>query len=215
MSGVNPPPPPPMTAPSAPTRGTRKKVRKLPWVIGAAAALVGFGAGVGVGVAASQTDPKTTGEYKAVARKLDDATARVTGLTSRLQSAKDQLTTALGTIPSREAALKSGESKLRSDEAALKQEQASVRRRERAVGIVERTIARNTISGDGIYQVGTDIKPGQYKTKGGAECYYAVLNSSDTNDIVDNNNVSGPAIVDVRAGQYLELSGCNDFVWQR
>ena len=69
--------------------------------------------------------------------------------------------------------------------------------------------------GDGLYQVGKDMAPGRYHTNGsGADgnCYYAELNSSDTFDIADNNNTSGPATIDVSSA-YFESNGCG--TWQK
>jgi len=71
------------------------------------------------------------------------------------------------------------------------------------------------LDGEGIYEVGSDIKAGKYKTEGGSDCYYAILNSTDTSDIADNGDVSGPAFVTVRDGQYLELSGCAEWTLQQ
>jgi hypothetical protein len=61
----------------------------------------------------------------------------------------------------------------------------------------------------GTYVVGTDIQPGVYKTAGpsaGDSCYWAVLNSLDTNDIADNGNTEGPATIQV-SGHALQLDG--------
>ncbi len=44
----------------------------------------------------------------------------------------------------------------------------------------------------GVYGVGSDIKAGTWHTPGdggsGDQCYYAVLNSTNTSDIANNNN---------------------------
>lgn len=76
----------------------------------------------------------------------------------------------------------------------------------KTVRVVYTPPPRNVIN-DGIYQVGRDIPPGTYRTKGGNDCYYAVLNSSDTTDIATNNNSTGPQIATLNRGKYLELSG--------
>ena len=67
--------------------------------------------------------------------------------------------------------------------------------------------------GDGTYVVGTDIQPGVFKTAGPnnpadptASCYWAVLNSLNTQDIADNGNISGPTTIQV-SGKALEVSG--------
>jgi hypothetical protein len=80
--------------------------------------------------------------------------------------------------------------------------------------------AANTVmTGDGVYVVGTDIRHGVYHTTGaaggsGGDCYYALLSSTDTNSIIDNNNVTGPATITVGPGvKAVDTSGCN--AWNR
>jgi hypothetical protein len=82
------------------------------------------------------------------------------------------------------------------------------------------TIQPQTVmSQDGVYVVGIDIKRGVYHTtgaspSGGGNCYYALLSSTSTNDIIDNNNVTGPATITVRSGvKAVDVSGCNP--WQK
>ena len=66
--------------------------------------------------------------------------------------------------------------------------------------------------GDGVYQVGTDIQPGTYRTREGSSmCYYARLSgfSNEMNDIITNANTDAPAIVTIKptdAG--FESQGC-------
>jgi hypothetical protein len=61
---------------------------------------------------------------------------------------------------------------------------------------------------DGLYEVGAEIKPGTYKTPGGADCYYARLSSDDTSDIIANNSSTGPQTVRVRpTDKFVEFSG--------
>jgi hypothetical protein len=43
---------------------------------------------------------------------------------------------------------------------------------------------------------------------GGSQCYYALLNSTDTADIRDNNIVSGPATVSLHSGAFQISGGC-------
>jgi hypothetical protein len=70
------------------------------------------------------------------------------------------------------------------------------------------------MTGDGVYVVGTDIAPGIYHTSGavggsGGNCYVALLASTNTSDIVDNNNVTGPDTVTVGPGVHaMETEGC-------
>lgn len=69
----------------------------------------------------------------------------------------------------------------------------------------------------GVFEVGTDIVPGKYKTEGpaGFGCYYARLQNNDGSlrDIIDNNNTDGPATVTIKESDgYFETSGCKPWV---
>ena len=71
---------------------------------------------------------------------------------------------------------------------------------------------------DGMWKVGTDIKPGTYKTKVPADssnCYWARLSAADTSAIIDNNNVDAgsTAYVTIAASdKYFDSEGCG--TWQ-
>ena len=65
--------------------------------------------------------------------------------------------------------------------------------------------------GDGLYEVGRDINPGTWRTPGGNQCYFAILNSTNTSDIADNNNFTGPQIVTLNNGQYFDAEGGCDW----
>jgi hypothetical protein len=62
--------------------------------------------------------------------------------------------------------------------------------------------ASKTSFEDGMYIVGTDIKPGTYKSRGQSGCYYARLSGfgGTIDNIIANNNTNTPAIVTVSAG---------------
>jgi len=42
-----------------------------------------------------------------------------------------------------------------------------------------------------MYTVRTDVKVGTYKTKGNPNCYYVILSSTTTSDIVDSSILKG------------------------
>jgi hypothetical protein len=78
--------------------------------------------------------------------------------------------------------------------------------------------AGTTIGGDGTYLVGTDIKPGTYRTSGpaGSGCYWARLKntSGDSGSILANDNTDGPTVVTIKPTDgAFETSGCAD--WTR
>jgi hypothetical protein len=70
------------------------------------------------------------------------------------------------------------------------------------------------IPGDGVFEIGTDVKPGKYHTAGPSGdnpvgCYYAYTKADGT--IVDNNIVNGPATITIlssRVGLSFESSAC-------
>jgi hypothetical protein len=68
-------------------------------------------------------------------------------------------------------------------------------------------VQSSTISQDGVYVVGKDIPSGVYHTTGGNQCYYATLGSTDTSNILDNNNFNGPETVDVSSAYAFQIQG--------
>ena len=75
-------------------------------------------------------------------------------------------------------------------------------------------MAANTISGDGVYRVGKDMKAGTYKSSDNADCYWQISTDANGDNIVQNNIVTGQALVTVRDGQFFESRGCGDWVLQ-
>ena len=70
--------------------------------------------------------------------------------------------------------------------------------------------------GDGDYQVGSDIKPGTYRTSGNTDgmCYWerAKDASGETDSVLANDNVTGTSYVTVKPGDKLfKSTGCNDW----
>ncbi|HVX19070.1 MAG TPA: hypothetical protein VHA73_13655 [Acidimicrobiales bacterium] len=60
---------------------------------------------------------------------------------------------------------------------------------------------------DGLFEVGHDIQPGKYHTDGGSGCYWAKLNSSDTSNIADNDNATGPVTIVIDSA-YFQSEDC-------
>ncbi|EWT03342.1 hypothetical protein N865_19205 [Intrasporangium oryzae NRRL B-24470] len=73
------------------------------------------------------------------------------------------------------------------------------------------------MAGDGVYQVGVDVKPGTYVSDAPASgnCYWERNNGGDGLDsIIDNDNSSGRSVVTIRkTDKFFKSSGCND--WTR
>jgi len=179
------------------------------WVIGAAAVVVGIGIG-GVSAAA---DPKDSSEYKNVSKMLSTTREDLAESKAELEVAAPKAEQ-VDAVDDREKALDARESDLNSQEKDIDAEKKELTKREKAVGIKQQEIEDNTISGDGMYEVGVDIKSGTYKTKGQPGCYYSVLNSPDNFDIANNGNIDGPGVASVSKGQYFSVQGCADWVRQ-
>lgn len=82
-----------------------------------------------------------------------------------------------------------------------------------ATGTAEKKAA---FRGDGDFQVGTDVKPGTYRTTGNTDdmCYWerAKDASGDTDSLLANDNVSGTSYVTIKAtDKIFKSSGCKDW----
>ena len=96
--------------------------------------------------------------------------------------------------------------------AALSQQETTLKQQEKTVAAEMGQLQASQISGDGVYVVGKDIKPGLYHTNGSGntgqlDCYFATLNSTDTTNIADNNNFDGSETVDVSSAYAFQISG--------
>ena len=69
------------------------------------------------------------------------------------------------------------------------------------------------ISADGVYVIVSDIPGGNWDTSGGQQCYEATLASTDTSNIIDNNNFTGPDTVNLSGAVAFQISG--GCTWQR
>jgi hypothetical protein len=66
----------------------------------------------------------------------------------------------------------------------------------------------DSISGDGVLAIGTDVAPGVWNTEGSPSCYSAILNSADNTDVDTNDTTDGPTSIDLPAGKFFETIGC-------
>lgn len=69
-----------------------------------------------------------------------------------------------------------------------------------------------TSMGNGTYQVGVDVQPGQYKTagpEGDIPCYWARRkdDSGSFEAIIANGTPEGPSSLTINQGEFVELSG--------
>lgn len=66
---------------------------------------------------------------------------------------------------------------------------------------------------EGMWEVGTDIKPGKYKTKGALEgiitlCTWSVMKGDNYVDVGSVNETTAQGVVTLKAGQTFETNGC-------
>ncbi|MFE0516123.1 hypothetical protein [Streptomyces sp. NPDC058964] len=78
------------------------------------------------------------------------------------------------------------------------------------------TKKKAAIDGDGDFRVGSDVKPGTYRTSGNADdmCYWerAKDASGEMDSLLANDNVSGTSYVTIKATDKLfKSSGCKDW----
>jgi hypothetical protein len=131
--------------------------------------------------------------------QLSTERLRVTNAQAQARNAMSvALTQVKGQYKSKFAALQAQEQKVAGLQAKLNRE----------LGVV----AKSTISQDGVYVVGRDIPSGVYHTSGNNggfnnQCYYATLGSTNTSNILDNNNFNGPETVDLSGVYAFQITG--------
>jgi chaperonin cofactor prefoldin len=134
-------------------------------------------------------------------------------LTTAQAQAKNAVSAATAAANAKAAAAYAARNAALSQKAAtLKQQQDTLAQQQQSVKAQMGELQASQISGDGVYVVGKDIKPGVYHTNGSGntganDCYYATLNSTDTSNIADNNNFDGPETVDVSSAYAFQISG--------
>jgi hypothetical protein len=209
-------PPPAAPSPSKITAWLRRHWKGL--AIGTIALVIG----VGIGASGSSGDVgKKDDQIKAQGATIRDLAAKNADLQKRVNDraariAEDKAHAAsvkADRQAARERAAAAARAKAAATAAAAKAraDAAAKAQADAAAAAVAEAARKNTIDGDGVYAIGPDVNPGQWRTSGGAGCYYAVLNSPDTSDIATNNITDGPAIVDLPLGKYFDTSSCGSW----
>ncbi len=192
--------------------------RHWPWIaLGVAAALlVGFGIGALTTSNKDQVDHLKK-QLATATRERDVAQAKVNNRESRRRA---NLASVAAAKAAKDAADRRAVAKAAADAKAAAAKQAAAAKAAAdaqaaaAAAAAAEAAKKDTFTGDGVRAVGPEINPGLWHTDGGVEnCYYAILNSTDTTNIADNNNTTGPASVTLPAGKYFQTSGCAD--WHR
>jgi hypothetical protein len=183
----------------------RKSLRAVIMIV-AAVVLLGVGSGIGAAtsVTAKNELAKSRQQLAAVRNQLTLTRGKLTATQASLATAQGNLTSARAAAAN--AAQVAGQ-KYAADEARLAAKEKTLAADERAVKSLEGQIQASAISADGVYVVGKDIKAGTWHTTGGGQCYYATLNSTNTEDISDNNNFNGDETVNVDGAFAFQIAG--------
>jgi DNA repair exonuclease SbcCD ATPase subunit len=180
-----------------------------------------------VGVLIGSSANNKSGELATAKTTNASLRTQVSRLNGQVQSLKGQVQTLNGRVATAQSTAQNATSAANSKAAqayaarnaalsqqssALKQQQTALSKQQQQVKAQLGQIQASQLSGDGVYVVGQDIKPGVYHTNGSGDtgandCYFATLNSSDTNDIADNNNFDGAETVDVSSAYAFEING--------
>ncbi|MGI8804117.1 MAG: hypothetical protein ACR2IN_00190 [Thermoleophilaceae bacterium] len=212
-------PPPPPAKKLAISQLIQRKLSLPVWAIAAAAVVLLVLGGVIGSVSGSGEINKLKDDKEALERKND----RLQGGIDDRESARAADEAEAERIEA-EQAEEEREAQRAAEEAAREAERVAAEGQARqqaeaeaaAAAAAEAERRRNTVDVGGIYAIGPDINPGQWRTAGPDAtgfCYYAILNSPDTFDIATNSISEGPSIAQLPEGKYFETSGCQ--TWTR
>jgi TolA-binding protein len=203
----------------APASGPRR--RRWAWTTAALVVLAAVAVVIGTLASSASSARSEVARNKAAIASLhgqvSSLNGRVSSLNGQVSSLNGQVSAAQQQVQSAQAAAKAKAAQdYASRKAQLDQREAAVKKQESAIAAEAGQQHASEISADGVYVVGQDIQPGTWHTAGDGgqgNCNYALLNSTNTDDIIDNNNFNGPDTVTVTSAKALEING--DCTWAR
>jgi hypothetical protein len=190
----------------SPVKKQRRWVKPVLFTVGAIVLLL---IGVGIGAAGQQS---TINSYKTQVAQLQ---GQVSTAKANLAAEQADVTSMQGKLTAAQQTAQNAVSKANAAAAAkYASREATVQQMQHKLARELGVVAKSTISADGVYVVGQDIPSGTYHTSGaganaspGGECYFATLNSTNTEDIADNNNFNGPETVSLGGVAAFQISG--------
>ena len=175
----------------------------------AGAIIVALIAGIFIGAVSNSHSSQLAASQKTVRKLLGQAGTlkqQMTTAGQKVAAAQESARTAQVTADNRAAA------KYAAKMSALQSQQSQVARSQRQLNRQLGALQASQIGGESaVYVVGKDMQAGLYHTQGstdGDDCYYATLNSTDTSDIADNNNFTGPESVQVNSYAFETDGSC-------
>lgn len=179
-------------------------------VLTGVALVVGLLAG-GVGVAAIQPEVEATPVYQAAMDTVAERDASIDTLEADMAEAEKS-------IELRESGLEADAEVLDARASQLDDRESEIGAREEAADKADEKAAKkeaaNSFAGSGVHLVGTDIKPGTYRSKDNSSCYWARLSgvSGSFDEILANDNVTGDTVVEILPSDYaFEANRCSSF----
>lgn len=139
--------------------------------------------------------------------ELDEANQQITSLEEDLERESADLARAENTVDE----LESDSARVAARADQLDRKAGKLKQREKKVTSAERRKAKNSI-GDGIWQVGVDFDSGTYRAEGGSSCYWAMLGSADTGDILNNGGFTANQTLTIDSA-WFETTGCG--TWEK
>jgi len=199
------------------SHGPAKNCNKWPRRIGVAGAvLIALVVGGAIGAAGASHQSLLNSDQATINMdhaKIGQLHGQLGALQSKISAVQSRLASETNTA---NHALAAATAKVRAADAAkqaqLNQEAASMKSREKTLNTEIGNVQANQISASGVYVVGQDIKSGTWHTNGDGgqtdnECYFATLNSDNTQDISDNNNFDGAETVSLSGVYAFNISG--------
>lgn len=194
---------------------------KLPtwgkWTVGVVGALVLLVIGAAIGSGGEEDTLKAElADTEAVLTRTADERDKAEGEANDLLARRDQIIArAKSSARDIVGGARSEQSTLSREVKSLQDEvdaaESELSQTESSVASAKREKALSKIN-DGIWQAEVDFIPGTYRAPGGSGCYWALLNSADTNDIA-NNGGFGPNQTITIDSAWFETSDCG--TWER
>lgn len=131
---------------------------------------------------------------------------------SNLRSALATLSHDQAVLAQQQATLNSTKAQVAQQEGALKQQQSTLQGQQATLQ-QELDAVKATQFGNGLFEVGRDIKAGTYHTSGaqaGTQCSWAQLSSDNPADAVAKNTATGPQTVTIGTPFFLS-QGCTNW----
>ena len=175
----------------------------------AGAVIVALIAGVGIAAASNSHSSQLAASQKTVHRlesQIGTLKQQLITASQKVATAQNAATTAQTVANTRAAA------KYAARMSALQSQQSQVARTQKRLNRQLGAVQASQIGGQSaVYVVGTDMQAGLYHSQGstdGSSCYFATLNSTDTSNIADNNNFTGPETVQVNSYAFETDGSC-------